>query len=225
MTFIVKNSVVRLINMSLFRVENVKVNEIIEMNQLEIPANQVVCIIGKSGSGKSTFLRLLNHLDSPDEGTIFYRGNDIQQMDPIELRRSITMVPQTPVMFPGTIKDNLQIGQRLSGLSTADEVTLQQALKRVSLHKSLDTPANDLSGGEKQRLALARATLLDADVFLLDEPSSALDSDTADDVIDAFIDFIKSENKSLIMITHDLELAGRVADVTIEMNSYSEIVS
>ncbi|API94047.1 ABC transporter ATP-binding protein [Virgibacillus pantothenticus] len=211
--------------MSLFRVENVKVNEIIEMNQLEIPANQVVCIIGKSGSGKSTFLRLLNHLDSPDEGTIFYRGNDIQQMDPIELRRSITMVPQTPVMFPGTIKDNLQIGQRLSGLSTADEVTLQQALKRVSLHKSLDTPANDLSGGEKQRLALARATLLDADVFLLDEPSSALDSDTADDVIDAFIDFIKSENKSLIMITHDLELAGRVADVTIEMNSYSEIVS
>ncbi|KNE20299.1 ABC transporter ATP-binding protein [Virgibacillus pantothenticus] len=211
--------------MSLFRVENVKVNEIIEMNQLEIPANQVVCIIGKSGSGKSTFLRLLNHLDSPDEGTIFYRGNDIQQMDPIELRRSITMVPQTPVMFPGTIKDNLQIGQRLSGLSTADEVTLQQALKRVSLHKSLDTPANDLSGGEKQRLALARATLLDADVFLLDEPSSALDSDTADDVIDAFIDFIKSENKSLIMITHDLELAGRVADVTIEMNSYSENVS
>lgn len=211
--------------MSLFRVENVKVNEIIEMNQLEIPANQVVCIIGKSGSGKSTFLRLLNHLDSPDEGTIFYRGNDIQQMDPIELRRSITMVPQTPVMFPGTIKDNLQIGQRLSGLSTADEVTLQQALKRVSLHKSLDTPANDLSGGEKQRLALARATLLDADVFLLDEPSSALDSDTADDVIDGFIDFIKSENKSLIMITHDLELAGRVADVTIEMNSYSEIVS
>ncbi|MBS7429417.1 ATP-binding cassette domain-containing protein [Virgibacillus pantothenticus] len=209
----------------MFRVENVKVNEIIEMNQLEIPANQVVCIIGKSGSGKSTFLRLLNHLDSPDEGTIFYRGNDIQQMDPIELRRSITMVPQTPVMFPGTIKDNLQIGQRLSGLSTADEVTLQQALKRVSLHKSLDTPANDLSGGEKQRLALARATLLDADVFLLDEPSSALDSDTADDVIDAFIDFIKSENKSLIMITHDLELAGRVADVTIEMNSYSEIVS
>ncbi|WP_077299864.1 ABC transporter ATP-binding protein [Virgibacillus pantothenticus] len=211
--------------MSLFRVENVKVNEIIEMNQLEIPANQVVCIIGKSGSGKSTFLRLLNHLDSPDEGTIFYRGNDIQQMDPIELRRSITMVPQTPVMFPGTIKDNLQIGQRLSGLSTADEVTLQQALKRVALHKSLDTPANDLSGGEKQRLALARATLLDADVFLLDEPSSALDSDTADDVIDAFIDFIKSENKSLIMITHDLELAERVADVTIEMNSYSENVS
>ncbi|NBJ69934.1 ATP-binding cassette domain-containing protein [Roseburia sp. 1XD42-34] len=209
----------------MFRIENVKVNEIIEVSQLEIPANQIVCIIGKSGSGKSTFLRLLNHLDSPDEGTIFYRGNDIQQLDPIELRRSITMVPQTPVMFPGTIKDNLQIGQRLSGLSTADEVTLQQALKRVSLHKSLDTPANDLSGGEKQRLALARATLLDADVFLLDEPSSALDSDTADEVIDAFIDFIKSENKSLIMITHDLGLAERVADVTIEMNLYSKNAS
>ncbi|WP_116277109.1 ATP-binding cassette domain-containing protein [Virgibacillus dokdonensis] len=208
--------------MALFRAENIKVKGIIEINKLEIPAQQIVCIVGKSGSGKSTFLRLLNHLDSPDEGTIFYQGENMQKMNPIELRRSITMVPQTPVIFPGSVEDNLKIGQRLSGIDVVNELKLKETLEKVFLHKSLDAPAEDLSGGEKQRLALARAMLLQADVFLLDEPSSALDSDTAAKVIDVFIEFIKTQNKSLIMITHDLELARRVADVTIEMDQYSK---
>ncbi|SHG61464.1 ABC transporter ATP-binding protein [Virgibacillus chiguensis] len=208
--------------MALFRAENIKVKGIIEINKLEIPAQQIVCIVGKSGSGKSTFLRLLNHLDSPDEGTIFYQGENMQKMNPIELRRSITMVPQTPVIFSGSVEDNLKIGQKLSGIDVVNELKLKETLEKVFLHKSLDAPAEDLSGGEKQRLALARAMLLQADVFLLDEPSSALDSDTAAKVIDMFIEFIKTQNKSLIMITHDLELARRVADVTIEMDQYSK---
>ncbi|MEF2293575.1 ATP-binding cassette domain-containing protein [Virgibacillus dokdonensis] len=208
--------------MALFRAENIKVKGIIEINKLEIPAQQIVCIVGKSGSGKSTFLRLLNHLDSPDEGTIFYQGENMQKMNPIELRRSITMVPQTPVIFSGSVEDNLKIGQKLSGIDVVNELKLKETLEKVFLHKSLDAPAEDLSGGEKQRLALARAMLLQADVFLLDEPSSALDSDTAAKVIDVFIEFIKTQNKSLIMITHDLELARRVADVTIEMDQYSK---
>ncbi|AUJ26486.1 MULTISPECIES: ABC transporter ATP-binding protein [Virgibacillus] len=211
--------------MALFRAENIKVKGIIEINKLEIPAQQIVCIVGKSGSGKSTFLRLLNHLDSPDEGTIFYQGENMQKMNPIELRRSITMVPQTPVIFPGSVEDNLKIGQKLSGIDVVNELKLKETLEKVFLHKPLDAPAEDLSGGEKQRLALARAMLLQADVFLLDEPSSALDSDTADKVIDAFIEPIKTKNKSLIMITHDLELARRVADVTIAMDHYSKNVS
>ncbi|NWO13604.1 MAG: ATP-binding cassette domain-containing protein [Virgibacillus sp.] len=209
----------------MFRAENIKVKGIIEINKLEIPAQQIVCIVGKSGSGKSTFLRLLNHLDSPDEGTIFYQGENMQKMNPIELRRSITMVPQTPVIFPGSVEDNLKIGQKLSGIDVVNELKLKETLEKVFLHKPLDAPAEDLSGGEKQRLALARAMLLQADVFLLDEPSSALDSDTADKVIDAFIEPIKTKNKSLIMITHDLELARRVADVTIAMDHYSKNVS
>lgn len=211
--------------MALFRAENIKVKGIIEINKLEIPAKQIVCIVGKSGSGKSTFLRLLNHLDSPDEGTIFYQGENMQKMNPIELRRSITMVPQTPVIFPGSVEDNLKIGQKLSGIDVVNELKLKETLQKVFLHKPLDAPAEDLSGGEKQRLALARAMLLQADVFLLDEPSSALDSDTADKVIDAFIEPIKTKNKSLIMITPDLELARRVADVTIAMDHYSKNVS
>ncbi|MFU0791090.1 ABC transporter ATP-binding protein [Virgibacillus proomii] len=208
--------------MSLFRVESLKVNGILEMDKLEIQANKIICIIGKSGSGKSTFLRLLNHLDSPDQGKILYHGEDISSMDPIKLRRKITMVPQTPVIFPGTIKENLLIGQKFSGIELADDAYLKKVLNRISLHKSLETPAEDLSGGEKQRLSLARAMLLDAEVFLLDEPSSALDRATADDVVGAFIDFIKAENKSMLMITHDLEIANRIADETIDMDQYSK---
>lgn len=210
------------IEMSLFRVESLKVNGILEMDKLEIQANKIICIIGKSGSGKSTFLRLLNHLDSPDQGKILYHGEDISSVDPIKLRRKITMVPQTPVIFPGTIKENLLIGQKFSGIELADDAYLKKVLYRISLHKSLETPAEDLSGGEKQRLSLARAMLLDAEVFLLDEPSSALDRATADDVVGAFIDFIKAENKSMLMITHDLEIANRIADETIDMNQYSK---
>ncbi|MGX4669367.1 ABC transporter ATP-binding protein [Cerasibacillus sp. JNUCC 74] len=208
--------------MSLFRVESLKVNGILEMDKLEIQANKIICIIGKSGSGKSTFLRLLNHLDSPDQGKILYHGEDISSMDPINLRRKITMVPQTPVIFPGSIKENLLIGQKFSGIELADDAYLKKVLNRISLHKSLETPAEDLSGGEKQRLSLARAMLLDAEVFLLDEPSSALDRATADDVVGAFIDFIKAENKSMLMITHDLEIANRIADETIDMDQYSK---
>ncbi|MBU5266394.1 ABC transporter ATP-binding protein [Virgibacillus proomii] len=210
--------------MSLFRVENLKVNGVLEMDKLEIQANKKICIIGKSGSGKSTFLRLLNHLDSPDQGRILYHEENISSIDPIKLRRKVTMVPQTPVIFPGTIKENLLIGQKFSGMDLAEDAYLEKVLYQIFLHKSLETPAEDLSGGEKQRLALARAMLLDAEVFLLDEPSSALDRATADDVIGAFIDFIKAENKSMLMVTHDLEIANRIADETIDINQYSKAV-
>ncbi len=205
----------------LLQVENLKVNAILEMDQVKIEANKVTCIIGKSGSGKSTFLRLLNQLTSPDEGNIYFKEQDITELDPIQLRRMITMVPQTPIIFPGTVRDNLLVGQTLSGMDPTTDSQLMQVLNRMFLNKSLDMPADDLSGGEKQRLALARAMLLSAEVFLLDEPSSALDNTTATEVIDAFTAFVKESNKTMVMITHDLQLAERIADATIDMNQYS----
>ncbi|WP_200411205.1 ABC transporter ATP-binding protein [Virgibacillus salexigens] len=205
----------------MLQVENLKVNAILEMDQVKIEANKVTCIIGKSGSGKSTFLRLLNQLTSPDEGNIYFKEQDITELDPIQLRRMITMVPQTPIIFPGTVRDNLLVGQTLSGMDPTTDSQLMQVLNRMFLNKSLDMPADDLSGGEKQRLALARAMLLSAEVFLLDEPSSALDNTTATEVIDAFTAFVKESNKTMVMITHDLQLAERIADATIDMNQYS----
>src|SRR5699024_6756973 len=139
--------------------------------------------VGQSGSGKSTLLRLLNNLISPDAGKIHYQDESLHKIDPVLLRRKITMVAQTPVIFDGTVRDNLLIGLRFSEKEPVTDQIMVRMLKTMKLDKKLETDAADLSGGEKQRLALARVMLLDAEVFLLDEPSSALDDTTAKEVI------------------------------------------
>ncbi|MFZ3577751.1 ABC transporter ATP-binding protein [Virgibacillus sp. DJP39] len=204
-----------------FLVKDVSVNGIIKINELAISDNKVTCIVGKSGSGKSTFLRLLNNLDNPDSGIIYYRNNDIQTIDPIELRKIVTMVPQTPVIYQGTIKDNLLVGIQFSGVESVSDSSMNKILKQIKLSKPLDTIADELSGGEKQRLALARSMLLNAEVFLLDEPTSSLDDETASDVIAAFTDHMREQQKTIIMVTHDNDLAEKISDNIIQMDAYS----
>src|SRR5699024_9458344 len=123
----------------------------------------VTCVLGQSGSGKSTLLRLLYNLNSPDKGEILYQGKLLEEIDLVTLRRKITMVSQTPVIFEGTIRDNLLIGLQFSEQDSVSDEVLKQILNRISLHKELNMDAADLSGGEQQRLALARVLLLDAE--------------------------------------------------------------
>lgn len=196
-------------------------NKIIAIDDLSIADQAVTCVVGQSGSGKSTLLRLLNNLNSPDAGKILYQGQSLQEMDPVNLRRKITMVSQTPVIFEGTVRDNLLIGLQFSEQDLVSDEMLEQILKRMSLTKELNTDAADLSGGEQQRLALARVLLLNAEVYLLDEPSSALDDATATNVIQAFIKQVKNAGSTIIMVTHDRKLADLVADYTICMDDYS----
>lgn len=205
----------------MFELEKVKVNKIIAIDDLSIADQAVTCVVGQSGSGKSTLLRLLNNLNSPDAGKILYQGQSLQEMDPVNLRRKITMVSQTPVIFEGTVRDNLLIGLQFSGQDNVSDEVLEQILKRMSLTKELNTDAADLSGGEQQRLALARVLLLNAEVYLLDEPSSALDDATATNMIQAFIKQVKNAGSTIIMVTHDRKLADLVADYTICMDDYS----
>lgn len=205
----------------MIRLEYVCVNEIIKIDDLTIGDKSVTCVVGQSGSGKTTLLRLLNNLDSPDEGEIRYHNELMRKLDPIILRRKITMVAQTPVIFDGTIRDNLLIGMQFAEQEAAGEQKMKQVLDTMALNKELDTDASDLSGGEEQRLALARALLLDAEVFLLDEPSSALDDTTARNVIQAFADQIRKDKKAIVMITHDRKLAELFADSVIDMDKYS----
>lgn len=205
-----------------FLLKNTKVNDIITISKLTIPSHKVTCIVGQSGSGKSTFLRLLNNLDDPDSGKIYYLDQDIQGIDPIQLRRKITMVPQSPVIYEGTIRDNLVIGLKFAEMEPVSDHHMIDVLRLTRLNKSLETVADVLSGGEKQRLALARGLLLDAEVFLLDEPSSSLDDKTAFGVIHAFINYIKEQHKTVVMVTHDKKLAEEISDDLINMDNYSE---
>ena len=122
------------------------------------------------------------------------------------------MLPQHPVVFPGSIADNLQAGLAFSERLPARPETVEEIMARVQLGKPVTADASALSGGEKQRLALARVLLMEPPVLLLDEPSSALDEDTAAMVIRSLSRHIRDSGRTLIMVTHDRRLATGVSD-------------
>ncbi|MDF9556054.1 ABC transporter ATP-binding protein [Bacillus tropicus] len=202
----------------MFILKNVTYKDILHIPYLQIQKKKITCIIGESGSGKSTLLRMLNDLQSPTSGTIEYNGKLISDYPPIQLRRDVVMLGQTPPIFDGTIKDNLLMGLRLSEKPFPNDDILQRTLKIVSLEKNLEDNADSLSGGEKQRLAFARIVLMDPPVYLLDEPTSALDSDTERRVMKQFTTLAREKNKTVIFITHSQQLPEEIADDIIEIS-------
>ncbi|MDA1649672.1 MULTISPECIES: ABC transporter ATP-binding protein [unclassified Bacillus cereus group] len=202
----------------MFILKDVTYKDILHIPYLQIQKEKITCIIGESGSGKSTLLRMLNDLQSPTSGTIEYNGKLISDYPPIQLRRDVVMLGQTPPIFDGTIKDNLLMGLRLSEKNFPNDDILQSALKIVNLEKNLEDNANSLSGGEKQRLAFARIVLMDPPVYLLDEPTSALDSDTERRVMKQFTTLAREKNKTVIFITHSQQLPEEIADDIIEIS-------
>ena len=204
----------------MFELKNVKYKDILFIEDLEIKANKITCIVGESGGGKTTFLKLLNNMLSPDQGTIIYKNNDILDYDPIELRRKIPMLPQNPVIFPGTIRDNFDLALKYAEEERKTEEDYIDILKVVGLEgHGLDKDAENLSGGEKQRIALARILLLEPNALLLDEPSSALDEKTEELIIKMVVDYIEKQNGTLVMVTHSSEIAEKFGDRIVTINN------
>lgn len=132
------------------------------------------------------------------------------------------MAPQNPVIFDGTLKDNLNIGRKLTGENIATDTELNELLRFFWLNKDLETSASDLSGGEKQRLALGRVLLMkEADVILLDEPSSELDDETTEHILEEFIKYATKQNQQIIMVTHDKKVTNQFAKEKVNMDNYS----
>ena len=174
---------------------------------------QVLALVGASGSGKSTLLRCLNRLAEPQAGTIVLDGTDIRALDPPALRRRVALVAQTPAMLPGSVEDNLAYA--LPALPVADR---DAALVAAGLDASFaPRPARALSGGERARVALARALTRAPDALLLDEPTAALDPDTAE-LIAGTITALAARDLIVIVATHDLALADQVADATLRLD-------
>lgn len=201
----------------MFSLKNVQYKDILHIDALVIEACKVTSIVGESGSGKTTLLRLLNKLISHDRGEITYNGRDLNTIDSIQLRRTVVMLPQIPTIFPGNVKDNLLVGLKFAEKPPVDDDKLREILKFVNLDKDLEEESENLSGGEKQRLALARVILLDPDVFLLDEPSSSLDEDTERTIIKKLVTYTKDMNKTLIMVTHSKKIAENYSDHIIKI--------
>jgi putative ABC transport system ATP-binding protein len=182
------------------------VNEV----SVEVRAGEVLAVVGPSGSGKSSFLRLLNRLDEPTSGTVFLQGIDYRQIPPNELRRQVGMVTQRAFLFPGTVYDNLGFGPKQRGERLAEEVA-QGLLARVGLPGYLERDVTNLSGGEAQRISIARALANQPTVLLLDEPTSALDEASKSGVESLLHDIITERSLTCVMVTHDVAQAGRMA--------------
>jgi UDP-glucose/iron transport system ATP-binding protein len=172
-----------------------------------IPAAGITVISGPSGAGKTTLLRLCNRLEIPQEGTVRYRGQPLDELDPLVLRRRVGMVFQRPTPFPGTVADNLAVANPDAGAAE-----MSAALKRVALDPGLlAQDARTLSGGELQRMCLARTLVTQPETLLLDEPTSALDA-RPKQVFETTARELTAQGITIIWVTHDSAQAGRVAD-------------
>ncbi|AXN46897.1 Phosphate import ATP-binding protein PstB 3 [Mycobacterium marinum] len=172
-----------------------------------VPAQGVTAVFGPSGSGKSTMLRLCNRLEVPTSGRVFFWGNDIAECDPLWLRRRVGMCFQRATPFAGTVADNLRVAR-----PDASEAQMAETLARVALRGSwLDRDATALSGGEAQRMCLARTLLAQPQVLLLDEPTSAVDADAAA-VIEGAVRELADDGTPALWVTHDAAQAERAAD-------------
>lgn len=176
---------------------------------------EITTIVGPSGGGKSSLIRLVNRLEEPTSGRIRLDGELTSSINPLELRRRISMVLQKPFMFEGTVLHNLQTPFRYRQISppAAESREVHQSLELARLDFGiLERDARTLSGGEQQRVNLARALMGNPQVLLLDEPTSALDRPTADRLATTLHEICHSRQLTVIMVTHDLRLAGKIAD-------------
>jgi putative ABC transport system ATP-binding protein len=184
----------------------------------DVRKSEILAIVGPSGSGKSSLLRLLNRLDEPTEGNVYLDEVDYRQIAPRELRRRVGMVMQRPYLFAGTVLDNLRFGPRQRGENLNLEA-VEGLLAGVGLSGFATRDVSNLSGGEAQRVSFARALANSPEVLLLDEPTSALDEDAKREV-EAVIQRIGHEQEvACVLVTHDAAQAARLAERVLVLES------
>ena len=182
---------------------------------LSANSSQITAIIGPSGGGKSSLIRLINRMSEPTSGSIYLDGTDVFTIDPVDLRRQVAMVLQKPFMFEGSVESNLLLPFSYSNSKLISDkhsrVVSTMELTRLS-PALLKRNARSLSLGEQQRVNIARALITNPRVLLLDEPTSALDRPTADGLAATVRDICQNSKLAVVLVTHDLRLAERVAD-------------
>lgn len=183
---------------------------------LEVPAGQVVVILGPSGSGKSTLCRTINRLETIDEGEIRIDGELLPEegKDLAKLRAEVGMVFQQFNLFSHkTIRDNVTLAPTKVRKVSKEEArkTAEKLLDRVGIAAQADKYPAQLSGGQQQRVAIARALAMDPKVMLFDEPTSALDPEMINEVLDVMTDLAKG-GMTMVVVTHEMSFARRVAD-------------
>ncbi|MDP3682422.1 MAG: phosphate ABC transporter ATP-binding protein PstB, partial [Ignavibacteria bacterium] len=198
-------------------------NKVLKNISIDIPRNKVVAIIGPSGCGKSTFLRCLNRMHEVVGGTItgsiLVDGEDLTKTDPVLIRKRLGMVFQKPNPFPTmSIFNNVAAGLRFNGvrnkkiLAPIVEKSLKQAALWDEVKDNLEDSGVNISGGQQQRLCIARTLAVDPEVILMDEPASALDPISTSKIEELIFELKK--NYTIVIVTHNMQQAARVSDFT-----------
>lgn len=176
---------------------------ILEDITFDIQKGEVLTITGPSGSGKSTLLKLIGSLFSPTEGAIVYKGKELKQIDPEIYRKEVSYFFQNASLFDQTVKDNLVFPYFIRD-KVADERYIKSYLEKVKIPESYyNKPVAELSGGEKQRVALVRNLLFQPEVLLLDEVTSSLDANNKAIIHSVLSDLNKEKQVTIVKITHD----------------------
>lgn len=183
--------------------------EVLNIPAYTFAAGEATAIVGPSGAGKSTLLRLLNFLERPDSGQILFDSHPQPADPPIAVRRRITTVFQRPILLRRSVAANLAYGLRLRG-QAADRSLLEQWLEKIGLSGRGDELAVKLSAGEMQRIALARAMILEPDILLLDEPTANLDPANVALIEQLIGEDQQARQTTVVMVTHNLFQARRV---------------
>jgi putative ABC transport system ATP-binding protein len=196
-------------------------NAVLDGVDLEINKGEITALIGPSGAGKTSLIRLLNRLDDPIEGQVLYQSRPIAEYQVRELRRQVGFVFQTPVMFPGSVRDNLLEAERLAGKTEVDlEARVREVMALAELEVSLmDRDGESLSVGQKQRVNIARALMTTPEALLMDEPTSALDPETADRLMETVQRLGREKGLTVVMVTHRLSEARRASDSIVLMEN------
>lgn len=198
-------------SMALFSLHGVRFKEICYPD-LEIASGKTTFVIGKSGSGKTTLLKLLNGVISPEAGTVCYRDKDVNDYDPIQLRREVLLASQMVYLFDKTIAENFAEYCAYRGIPCVSDDEMRRYLQLCALDFPLDAPCATMSGGERQRVYLAICLSFLPQALLLDEPTSALDDVTANTLLAGVKAFCAQHGITLIAVSHNRPIAEKYAD-------------
>ena len=200
---------------AMIRCENLKFMDIISYPEIQIESGKITVIQGESGCGKSTLLKLMNQTMSQSEGTIYFQGTNVEELDTIQLRRDMILVNQSLFLFPGTIRENFKYFYERRQQEMPSDEELLSYLKICQVPFSLYDLCDVMSGGEKQRVFHAIALSFQPKVLMLDEPTSALDHETGFRFMEELTNYCKKQNITIIIISHDKTLAEKYADANI----------
>ena len=202
--------------MKMIQIRDVVINRhgrsVLQVDSLDIQRGETLTVVGPNGAGKSTLLLALARLLRPARGDIEYNGKSLKQWDELEYRRKISLVFQAPLLMDMTVEQNVGLGLKFRGTNREEaERRVREWMRQLGVESLAKRRAGQISGGEAQRVSLARAFVLEPELLLLDEPFSALDPPTRSRLIQDLYDLLEGTHRTAVFVTHNLSEAAKLS--------------